>query len=380
MRRGAPGIGAAFPQRKGSTLAEPQGQASGAPRRKGRERTDAAPAVQRLAERRVLDPGHHRVLCYGCGRGADVSWLRRRGFEVDGYDPHPPFGYASPPEGLYDYVLMVFVMARLRTDENRRKTIAKAFEYVRPGGHLVIVSRNWARLAAETGGDGYDGAAEYMRGLLSGCDAESIAIPELETRDRSISALARRAGVYQPRNPVEWVDTQAGIDRVCAELLHAPAVGLDVETTLDAPRALCTIQLGVPGKTWILDALAIEDYGAVRALMEDERVEKVIHNAAFEEDMLAKHRIRIVNVFDTLPASRAKHRKSAVSGHTLGEVCERELGIFLDKTLQTSDWTARPLSDEQLAYAAIDAEVLIDLHAVFKPPEPPKTLDLFENL
>ncbi len=306
--------------------------------------------------------------------------MRRRGFDVSGYDPYPPFGYTDAPEGLYDCVLMVFLMARLRTDANRRKTIAKAFEYVRPGGHLVIVSRNWARLAAETGREGREGAAGYVRGLVADCDTERVDIPNLDTRDNSLCALARRAGVYQPRHPVEWVDTQARVVEVCAELMGAPVLGLDVETTLEIPRSLCTVQLGIPGRTWILDALAIEDYAPVRELMQNERVEKVIHNAAFEEDMLGKHGIRIVNVFDTLPASRARHRKSNVSGHTLGEVCERELGIFLDKTLQTSDWTARPLSEEQFAYAAIDVEVLIDLHAVFKPPEPPKTLDLFEGL
>ncbi len=39
-------------------------------------------------------------------------------------------------------------------------------------------------------------------------------------------------------------------------------------------------------------------------------------------------------------------------------VCERELGIELDKTEQTSDWTLRPLSKRQMAYAALDVEVL----------------------
>lgn len=42
-------------------------------------------------------------------------------------------------------------------------------------------------------------------------------------------------------------------------------------------------------------------------------------------------------------------------------VCERELGIALDKNEQTSDWAQRPLSDEQLRYAALDAEVLLAL-------------------
>jgi ribonuclease D len=43
-------------------------------------------------------------------------------------------------------------------------------------------------------------------------------------------------------------------------------------------------------------------------------------------------------------------------------VCEREPGFTLDKTMQTSAWARRPLSPEQLAYAAADVEILLPLH------------------
>ena len=43
-------------------------------------------------------------------------------------------------------------------------------------------------------------------------------------------------------------------------------------------------------------------------------------------------------------------------------VCERELGLILDKSEQTSNWAQRPLSAEQLRYAALDAEVLLVLY------------------
>mmetsp|Transcript_51874 Transcript_51874/g.126514 ORF Transcript_51874/g.126514 Transcript_51874/m.126514 type:complete len:82 (+) Transcript_51874:3-248(+) len=39
-------------------------------------------------------------------------------------------------------------------------------------------------------------------------------------------------------------------------------------------------------------------------------------------------------------------------------VCEALLGKSMDKTHQCSDWDARPLSDAQLRYAALDAHVL----------------------
>jgi ribonuclease D len=47
-------------------------------------------------------------------------------------------------------------------------------------------------------------------------------------------------------------------------------------------------------------------------------------------------------------------------------VCERELGVVLDKRAQTSNWSCRPLSTDQLEYAALDAEVLLALYDWFR--------------
>jgi hypothetical protein len=49
----------------------------------------------------------------------------------------------------------------------------------------------------------------------------------------------------------------------------------------------------------------------------------------------------------------------------LAMVCERELGIVLDKSSQTSNWSRRPLDADQLRYATLDAEVLLALHEHF---------------
>ena len=78
--------------------------------------------------------------------------------------------------------------------------------------------------------------------------------------------------------------------------------------------------------------------------------------------MLAQAGIELNGVFDTLEASRAKYGPDVLGGHGLATVCERELGLSVSKGEQTSDWTRRPLSSEQLTYAALDAEVLLPLH------------------
>ena len=80
------------------------------------------------------------------------------------------------------------------------------------------------------------------------------------------------------------------------------------------------------------------------------------------------YRMRLPAWLLTLEASRRLHGRSAK--HSLDVVCERELGIRLDKGQQTSEWCRRPLSEAQIRYAALDAEVLVDLHQALKDVEP----------
>lgn len=344
----------------------------------GRIRSEHAPELPRLVESRALLPSE-KVLCFGCGRGVDVAWLRARKFRVQGYDPYPPFGYASEPAGLFDAVLLVYLLTRLKSDETRRTTLARAFRFVRPGGRIVIVTRNWIRLAADAGQLGREAAIEYVKHLAADCEIVDWQTLDFGGESGVLGLCGRRPGGHEPRNPVEWVDMPEAVAAACKRLLREPSVGLDVETTLDEPRQICTIQLAARDHTYIIDAIALSEWNPIKALLEDERVEKLIHNAQFEEELFAKRGIRIRNVFDTLPASRKKHKRGTDGGHKLGEVCARELGVYLDKTLQTSDWTQRPLTPEQIKYAALDAEVLLELHRVFNPPKPPETLSLFDE-
>lgn len=303
-----------------------------------------------------------------------MEWLQLRRFKVKGYDPHPPFGYADPPAGLYDIVFFNYLLTRLKSGDARKTTLAKAFNHVKPGGHLVITSRS-ALKAATDGGE--QGVRRFFEDLLAGLDCGELELLPVDADDRSVAAIARRGGVYTPAIPWVWMDNRDDFLAMCGRLVREPVIGLDVETTLEEPRILCTVQLATPARTYIVDALAVAPLDPLRPVLETDHSLKIIHNASFEEQMFAKHKIKIANIFDTLTASRKKHKKSGVSGHKLGETCERELGLYLDKTLQTSDWTERPLSPAQLAYAAVDAEVLLLLHRNFCPPPPPENLELF---
>ncbi|MCA8963080.1 MAG: ribonuclease D, partial [Planctomycetes bacterium] len=167
-----------------------------------------------------------------------------------------------------------------------------------------------------------------------------------------------------PTMPVRWVRSDAELAAVCAELGQAEQVALDVETTLRT-RALCLVQLAGPEFIALIDALEVSDLAPLGALLGNPGVQKIIHNASFERSVLGKYGIAIENVLDTLVRSR-ELRGKVEGGHSLKAVCARELGIEVDKAEQVSDWTRRPLTRRQEAYAAMDVELLVRLVEVFR--------------
>ena len=171
--------------------------------------------------------------------------------------------------------------------------------------------------------------------------------------------------VLAPRNPIHWIDTPAALRTLCDELQQSDALGLDVETALDF-GTLCLVQIATREHTYLIDPFSVADLAPLIPVFGGEQPVKVIHNARFERRVLAAVGLAIDGVFDTMEESKRLRGKDALGGHSLATVCERELGASIDKSQQTSNWSRRPLDADQLRYAALDAEVLLALHARFR--------------
>src|SRR5205085_2047874 len=91
------------------------------------------------------------------------------------------------------------------------------------------------------------------------------------------------------------------------------------------------------------------------------------HNLAFDLRFLERASLPVPSgerLFDTMLAAQllgASAHKGERPSYRLDAVVARLLGVELPKELQTSDWSGT-LSDEQSAYAARDATVLLPLH------------------
>ncbi|KAI3866801.1 hypothetical protein MKW92_050386 [Papaver armeniacum] len=59
-------------------------------------------------------------------------------------------------------------------------------------------------------------------------------------------------------------------------------------------------------------------------------------------------------------------RKMSKDMKSLATVCEEMLSVSLSKELQCSDWSLRPLTEDQKTYAAADAHCLLEIFAVFQ--------------
>ena len=158
---------------------------------------------------------------------------------------------------------------------------------------------------------------------------------------------------------VTWVATAEALEAAAREWARAPAIGFDVETTL-ASQTLCLVQVSDGKRTWVVDPFAVGELRPLGEVLEAATPLKIIHHASFERSVMKKHGIGIDGVYDTLTESR-RRSPGVEGGHSLKAVCQRELGLVMDKTEQTGDWARRPLSDAQVAYAALDASVLVEL-------------------
>ena len=219
------------------------------------------------------------------------------------------------------------------------------------------------------------GAWRWLSGTAAPIEAgprlpTAVAEPTRQEIDRLATPVEVPAGPPIPRDPtrpVRWITRDDELRALCVTLRGESCLGVDVETTIHS-RTLCLIQLATPRETYLLDTLELSELDLLGELLEDASIIKVIHNAGFERSVLGRHGLALEGVVDTLSVSRRLRGRKIDGGHSLKSVCERELGVALDKSEQVSDWSQRPLTERQVAYAALDAEVLLALYEHFGRP------------
>lgn len=156
----------------------------------------------------------------------------------------------------------------------------------------------------------------------------------------------------------------AELEALRQELAAQPFVAVDTEFMRETtywPR-LCLIQAAGPGVEAVIDPLAEGiDLAPFLALMADHDVLKVFHAARQDLEIFLKLGDGQLPhpVFDTQIAAMACGFGDTVAYDAL---VQQMLKRRLDKSSRFTDWSRRPLSDSQLAYALADVTHLRDLY------------------
>ncbi|MBA3653954.1 MAG: HRDC domain-containing protein [Actinobacteria bacterium] len=158
--------------------------------------------------------------------------------------------------------------------------------------------------------------------------------------------------------PARWVATAADFERLCDELSTAPAYALDTEFHRERtyfPK-VALMQLAWDGHVALVDTLDI-DIAPMRPLLEDGAV-AVLHAAEQDLEILQTCCTVLPKaMFDTQIAAGFV----GYSSTGLSALLARELDVTLPKGDRLTNWTKRPLSEEQLTYAAADVDHLLEL-------------------
>ena len=117
---------------------------------------------------------------------------------------------------------------------------------------------------------------------------------------------------------------------------------------------------GEPDTAWLIDPLLLESTQAIVRLFEDSEVTKVLHSGSEDLEVFQKWLgCQPTPLFDT-------QRAAAYLGLGFGlgyrALVEQLLGHEIPKDETRSDWLARPLSDAQLEYAALDVVPLLEIY------------------
>lgn len=171
---------------------------------------------------------------------------------------------------------------------------------------------------------------------------------------------------------MELIADTAQLAAACAAMAKSPFVALDTEFMRETtywPK-LCLVQAATADVEAVIDPLAPGlDLAPLLGLMANPGVVKVFHAPRQDLEIFLKLMGRLPEpVFDSQIAAMAcGYGESIAYDGLVAAVLKRRI----DKTQRFTDWSRRPLSEEQLRYALADVTHLRDLY--------PKLLEKLET-
>jgi 3'-5' exonuclease len=166
-----------------------------------------------------------------------------------------------------------------------------------------------------------------------------------------------------------WVDRPEQLQYAVSLLQQSLVVAIDAEFTqvrshaqgdvlTNTPR-LALLQLAIDNYCFVVDTLRLHDLSPLAAVVENPEIIILLHGAGADLRVMAERGLTVAHYYDLEATSRAIFGQNESS---LAAMLLRAFNIRLDKSLQRTDWTRRPLPPAMIAYAARDAEMTLALY------------------
>jgi ribonuclease D len=168
----------------------------------------------------------------------------------------------------------------------------------------------------------------------------------------------------QKSTEMRYVDTPQALTELCQELQSAEVIAVDTEFIREKTyyAKLCLIQVASDSVTACVDPLALNNLDELVAILYSPDKLKLFHAAWQDLEIFYDQWGRIPTpVFDTQIASALLGFSDQIG---YANLTEQVLHVQLDKSAVRTDWAQRPLSSQQLAYAADDVNYLLKLYPI----------------
>ena len=161
----------------------------------------------------------------------------------------------------------------------------------------------------------------------------------------------------------ERIETRADLDALAHDLLAEKVIAVDTEADsfYHYFDKTCLVQIGTRRQIYLVDPLALggpAELAALGPIFASPEIRKIFHAAEYDLFVLRRDcGFRFSNLFDTMISAQILGYSSV----GLSSLTQQHFDVNLPKDEQRSDWSTRPLTQNQLSYAAADVLYLIPL-------------------
>ncbi len=161
----------------------------------------------------------------------------------------------------------------------------------------------------------------------------------------------------------ERIERESDLRALSRELLRETVIAVDTEADsfYHYYDKTCLVQIGTSQGIYLIDPLALggpAELAPLAPVFASKKIRKIFHAAEYDLYVLKRDcSFEFENLFDTMVSAQLLGYPAV----GLAALAQRHFDVSLPKDEQRSDWSSRPLRENQLIYAAADVTYLVRL-------------------